>query len=452
MVELWDIVMSQNPWWREKRVEFSEALWPKRVLYGNLRSYLDEPMILAIIGLRRTGKTTILRQIIADLLDKGVKKERVFYFSFDEAMVARKTEVLEEILGKYFFSVLGQELWQIKEKVYLFIDEVQYIPFWQAIIKRYYDQNKNLKFIISGSSSLFLREEARESLAGRIFEFHLNPLSFREFLEFKRKSFYIPKIEISYESEIDLSLPSFSMEILSLFDEYLSEGQFPELLEFKTFFKKKMYLKDWVIGRVLERDVPSILRLQFPEDLKSLAHILLEGSGRLVEFTNLASELGVSRMTVAHYTSYLEKALILNQVLNHSGTFRQRNRRQRKVYAASTNFLTAIWGSNFEGREFQQNIGRIVETFVYNELKERFDEVYFWREREKEVDFIVKKGKNLIPIEVKFQKKITPFDLKNIFHLIQKRNYKRGFILTYNNISRVLKDKKEVFSIPVWMI
>jgi len=433
MAESWNLILKQNPWWQEKGFRFAEGKWPKRTIYRKTKSFLDLRLIVALNGLRRTGKTTILRQLISDLLEQEENSRRICYFSFEEAGIAQKTEVLEEVIESFAKEVLGKQIFQIRKKVYLFLDEIQFIPLWPVILKRYYDLNQNLKFIISGSSSLFLREESKESLAGRLAEVVLYPLSFGEFLRFRR----LPR------SPSTETAPS-------LFHEFLATGQFPEIITWPDFFQKRAYLKDWVVDRVLERDLPRLLRVNFPEDLRSLAYALIEGSGGLIEFTNLAQDLGISRETVRTYSQFLEKALLFLQVLNLAGSFRRRQKRQRKIYPHSTNFLSLVWGEDYLGKNFSTNLGKVVETYLASQLLQEFGEVFFWRERGKEVDFLVKHKGETWPIEVKYQARISGADLAPLLWLMEKKKLAKGLVVTRSLEGVRNIDSAKIFFLPAW--
>lgn len=436
MAELWDLVLKQNPWWQEKGFRFPESSWPKRQVYTKIRKLLDLELMVAINGLRRTGKTTILKQLINEILDQNEgNQRRICYFSFEEAGVAQKTEVLEELIETFISQAIGKQIFQIQKKVYFFLDEVQFVPLWPVILKRYYDLNKKFKFVISGSSSLFLREESKESLAGRLAEVVLYPLSFGEFLKLRQEGKALPpKI------------------MVGLFHQFLSTGQFPEIVDWQDFPQKQAYLKEWIVDRVLERDLPRILKISFPEDLKSLAYVLIEGSGGLVEFNNLAKDLGISRETVRNYSGFLAKALLVLPVLNMAGSFRRRERRQRKIYTQSSNFLSVIWGEDYLGEKFFDNLGRLVETYIAYLLEGKFGEVFFWKERGKEIDFVVKHKGEILPIEVKYQTKVSSSDFASLLWLMKKKKIRRGIVVTKTLKETRNIDNLKIFLLPAWEV
>ena len=140
---------------------------------------MDYRQIILLFGIRRAGKTTLMHQLIDHLLrDQQVDPFRIVYFSFDLQELG-----LEGILESYELEILKQDI-RDAEKIYLFLDEIQKLNDWSNKVKILYDQYPNLKIILSGSAALPLQKGTKESLAGRFFEFRVDPLSFNEFLEF----------------------------------------------------------------------------------------------------------------------------------------------------------------------------------------------------------------------------------------------------------------------------
>ncbi|MBU4142078.1 AAA family ATPase, partial [Patescibacteria group bacterium] len=172
-------ILAQNKHWKNDK-SFFEHQKHKRKLFFELVKYVSDRQIISVVGLRRTGKTILLKQLIRHIIEQGgAKPGNVLFLSFDEVLVTSKL-ALKDYLDAFLENFLKKESF---EKIYIFLDEIQYIDKWQHILKRYYDTHQNIKFVISGSSSLFLKKQTTESLAGRIYEFKLPPLSFEEFME-----------------------------------------------------------------------------------------------------------------------------------------------------------------------------------------------------------------------------------------------------------------------------
>src|SRR3989344_5116542 len=162
-----------NKWWKEK---FSTE-YKDREIYAEIKKFLKERQIIALVGLRRTGKTTIMLKIVEDSLPH-LDKINIIYFSFDEFKGTRIGEVI-----KAYSRLMNRDTGKGR---YLFLfDEIQKVEDWEEQLKRIYDESPNFKIIISGSESLFIRQMSRESLAGRIYEFQIKTLNLREYLAFR---------------------------------------------------------------------------------------------------------------------------------------------------------------------------------------------------------------------------------------------------------------------------
>jgi len=297
------------------------------------------------------------------------------------------------------------------------------VPFWQDTLKRYYDLNQNLKFIISGSSSLFLQEKSKESLAGRIFEQILPPLTFNEYKK-------IEKIKLRDE--------------IVFFPDYLKYGGFFEELALTDEQRKKEFLREWVLGKVLERDLPTILRIADHQLFRILFNVLLQTNGQNVTLSKIASELNLSPTSITNYLTILEKTLLLSSAFNLVGSFVRRERRLRKIYPASSNFINFL-------PVFPPNLGAMAETYVYNYLaKICKKDVFFFKDRGIEVDFIIPENRSVW--EVKYQETIHKEDYRSLRLVMKKKKYPIGYLLTKNLTEEHQFPEGKVFSLPVHQI
>src|SRR3989344_4759472 len=193
-----------NYWWKFGSIRKEFALPYKRKLFDEILKYLKLRQIIGIVGLRRVGKTTLIYQIIDYLIKNGINQKDIIYFSFDEA----KNEP-REILRVYEESIIKEKI--SNRKIFIFFDEIQKVEDWQNKIKVFYDLYPNIKFFISGSASLDILLKAKESLAGRIFYFSADLLSFREFLEFKGLLEKIEKNPHIWGSELRIQLDNYML-------------------------------------------------------------------------------------------------------------------------------------------------------------------------------------------------------------------------------------------------
>jgi len=400
-----DLIYLQNPWFYDFYFIPNEYFLFKREIFEDFfNEVVNLNQIISLKGLRRVGKSTLIKQIIGELLKKNkVNPKNILYFSFDQPTVVENYQTLEKIIQFYFEKIINQKIYKLKEKVYIFFDEIQVIPFWQDILKRYYDINQNIKFIVSGSSSLFINEKSKESLAGRIFERDLLPLSFFEYQKLSKNVDFI---------------------------DYLNFGQFPELLKIEDKNKKVEYLKEWVIGKILEVDIVKIYGVRKAFDFERLFWSLLPNTGQIINSKKLLVDLQMKKATLFKYLSILEKSLLIDKILNLSGSFRSEKRLLRKFYPSSTNFLSLI--------PEVINLGFKVESYVSQILKKRTRKIFLYHIRGKEIDFLLPDEK--IAIEVKYQENIIPSDYKFLLEFIKEKKY-RGILVTKNYESDDLADK-----------
>ena len=281
MAQIKDVLPDMNSWWKEKfEVEFNE-----RELHKKVQKYLPLRQIIAFTGLRRVGKTTLMLKIIEDEIKKGVNPEDILFFSFDEF----KNIELDEVI-KAYEEIFEKDI--RKGKHLILFDEIQKLDNWENKIKRIYDTFRNIKIIISGSESLFIKNKSRAILAGRIFEFKVETLTFKEFLNFKK---------VSYKP-INL----YKKELIKLFNEFTLTLGFPELVDVKEKEIIRKYVKESILEKVIYSDIPRLFKIKDVSILESLYNILLEDPGEIVEISKLAKELNVSRQSLSNYLKYLE--------------------------------------------------------------------------------------------------------------------------------------------------
>src|SRR3990167_9033010 len=256
-----------NHWWIKGKVDSELALPFKRDSYKEIEKYIDKKFIVAITGLRRVGKTTTIYQLIKDLIKK-TKTENILFFSFDEnnVKISEIIETYKEIHKKDFRE----------EKVYIFFDEIQKLNNWENEIKKYYDLYPKLKFIISGSESLFIRKKTKETLAGRIFEFTLTPFTFREYLRFNK----IEKSEFKYETKIK-----------PLFNKFAEKGGFPETFSFETNKDFKEYIRALVVDKIVYKDIPRMFKLENADFLRVLLELISTNPGMYIVYQDIPIEV-----------------------------------------------------------------------------------------------------------------------------------------------------------------
>lgn len=402
-----------NHWWISGKVDAELALPFKRDIYLEIEKHLDKRFISALVGLRRVGKTTIMYQLIQKLIEEKINKTTILFFSFDEVSV-KLNEVLEaykEIHNKDFRE----------EKIYIFLDEIQKCSGWENELKKYYDLYPKLKFIISGSESLFIRRRTKETLAGRIFEFTLTPFTFREYLRFNK----VEESEFKYE-----------IKIKPFFNKFAEKGGFPETFSFETDKDFKEYIRALVVDKIVYKDIPRMFKLEDADFLRVLLELISTNPGMYIDYQSLSKQFEKDRRVIKDYINYLKESFLITLLGNYRKGSITTLRKKKRAYPAD-NALTYLYKPKIEEGFF----GRMIETLAVNKLKASS----FWKNGG-EID-IVHEG---IPIEVKYQEKINSEDFKSIREFMKKFNKKEGLMLTKNEAKEIKFKEGKIKLIPVW--
>ncbi len=407
-----------NHWWSYGSVKKIFAPEHKRTLFYEIDKYTELRQIIGIVGLRRVGKSTILHQIIQKLIQNRVNPKNILYFSFDDG----KYEI-REVIKLYEEKILQKKLREI-DKTYFFFDEVQKTDDWQNKIKVFYDIYPNIKFFISGSASLNILLKAKESLAGRIFYFSLNLLSFKEFLEFK-----------GLWKKMEDNLKLLSSELRIEYNNYLLRP-FPEIVNAEQDIAKK-YIKESVIEKAIFRDLTDLFEIKEIELIEKLARIIASKPGMIVNLEDLSKDMSRSRQVISNYLYYLECCFLVKSLKNFRGLLRASSRKLKKYYLVHPAMSLSL--------EFPDS-GAVAESIVRFQSKAD----YFWRELDKEIDFVLLDGKNIKPIEVKYQKNINDKDIKNLIKFMEVFKIKEGAVVTQDHEETKKIDGKLINFIPIW--
>lgn len=412
-MELLEQVLRSNPWWEGRGIEKIKGL-KERFLLRELSKYVGDPQIIAIVGLRRVGKTVLMHQMIGELLKK-IDARRILYFSFDEIM-GKDPEIIEKVISTYENEILREE----PKDVYIFLDEINHVRDWQVIIKRYYDLSTGMKFVVGGSSSLFIRK-SKESLAGRIYEFELKPLGFKEFL-------YLQGKEVK-----DVVLQS--RDIKRELSNYFIRGGFPEIIKEGNFEKINKYVSS-VVDKIVFYDIPKVFDVGEPVILKEILGVIARKPGALIEYQKIASTFNISYQTVSKYVNYLEKTFLVKLLYNYRGSPIAMAKKSKKAYLGTHSIISAFLSQE---NEIYDIIGEVVENIVIVHIGADF----FWR-KYYEVDAL--RDKN--PVEVKYRE--SPEDIKGALKVAKELKSRKLIVITKDFEKTGVKDGVEIVYIPLW--
>jgi predicted AAA+ superfamily ATPase len=347
-----------------------------RTIYPDLLAHLAKKQVTVITGMRRVGKSTAIKYLLQNIghpnhiyLDCERVEIRVLLNQPDYEGIKAGLE-----LRGLDFSKPGL----------IAIDEIQLVSGLPSLIKYLYDTYE-VKFIVTGSSSYYLKNTFSESLAGRKRIFEMHPLSFREFLAFK---------EVWTDSFEKQAWQPFHEQWFRIakdwYDEYLNYGGFPEVVLEKNSLDKKELLLD-ILNSYIELDVKLLADFTASEELYKLVKLLAARSGSKVDHTKLGSVSGISRRKISEYMQLLEQTYLIYQLPPYAKNIDKEISQQKKLYFADTGLLQVLAGN-------QLSAGQILENAVATQLSPLGELQYYQKKTGQEIDFIFKGN---IAVEVK---------------------------------------------------
>lgn len=422
-----------------------------RDVFGKIVKFLDLPDIIVLMGMRQTGKTSLLYLLIDYLLKKDLESN-TFYFSLDDPIILsgfnKNIKELEIYLN-------GQKI-NKQRKVYIFVDEIQYLDNPTGFLKYYYDNFPNYKFIVTGSSTFEIRKKFKDSLAGRKKIVHIYPLSFREFLKFKNSEFGGDFLDLNDIDKIkETKAGAIAGEKLEAdLREYLLFGGHPKAVNLKERDFKIEELKD-IYNSYIKRDIKDIGKIENITAYNYLVQILGSQIGSLLNIKELSNTLNINQITLGKYIFLLENTFVIHLLKPFFRNKRKEISKMPKLYFEDVGVRNMVV-NDFRNLDLRNDLGNLAENFVFTEINKKLEtdyELYFWRTIGKqEVDFILKKSGKLIPIEVKykdFKKSQITLGMKNF---IKTYKTQTAMVVTknYQEFDRI--DGCDIYFIPAYLI
>jgi len=389
--------------------------------------------VIGLYGVRRSGKSFILRQVAKTLSEK-YGKENVLYVNFEETDFeeSKTTKLLTKIYEAF------KEIIKPKGKPIVILDEIQEIKDWERWVRSYHERDE-CKIIVTGSSAKLMSEELETLLAGRSILIEVFPLSFKEFLEFKNIS-----TEEAFLKEKTLK------EALGEFLEY---GSFPEVVIEENFQKKREILKNYY-ETILIRDVIKRFRIRSMDEIYSLSRFLVSNISSIASFRKISKELKIPLKTVQRFSYYLTSSRMLFFIKRFSFKVREQERALKKVYSIDTGIPNSM------GFKFLENYGKLIENLVainlISKFKRPFGEVYYLKVNDKEVDFVIKEGLNIKQlIQVTYASGKDEIEEREKKALIKayelfKKDKPELLILTWDYEDTLKENNSEIKCIPLW--
>jgi hypothetical protein len=360
----------------------------KRTAVDEISKYLHTDDIVVIHGARQVGKTSILMYLQGELDSAG---EQIYYIDLEDS---RFVSTLDKGVDE-FVTYLGEQGFDLSafkksvKKLFVLIDEIQYLANPSSFLKLLADHHRYLKVIVSGSSSFEMKSKFKDSLVGRTVNFEIYPLSFREFLLFRNVPF-VPAERYTEKK---------TAELKSLFTEFAMYGGYPKIVLTPEISMKEKYLQQ-IIDMYIRKDIRDLAEIKDVNKFNRLLEVLASQSGNLLNVSELSATCSLSRETVERYLFLLVQTYIIRLVRPYSRNLRSELTKTPKIFFYDTGLMQMLWLKQLQ----KEVLGSVFETSIFAELIKTHgvDNVFYWRTQDKkEVDFILRLGKNVIPIEAK---------------------------------------------------
>ena len=376
----------------------------KRKIFSSLEKHLSVKQVTVLTGMRRTGKTTLVKQLM-----EASDIEHKLFFDLEKLEDRDRFNVRNYDLIITRLKATGIDF---SKKVLICIDEIQLLPNIPSVIKYLYD-HYDIKFIVTGSSSYYIKNKFQESMAGRKKIFEIYPLDFGEYLTFKNY-FNKPLENIELLENNDF----ISEELQLHYTEYCYYGGFPEVVLNSDISQKKDLLQD-ILSSYINIDLVQIADIKKIPELTNIIKLLATRIGSKLDISKIATTVNLSRQTVENYIYLLENTYFIKIIPVYSKNADKEIVKARKIYfldnGIATQFADLSSGSKFENA-------------IFNQLHHFGEVSYYQLKTGQEIDFIIDKK---IAFEVK--ETAHPIDYKKMMNLAKNVNIEKGFVLSKNS-------------------
>jgi len=332
----------------------------ERDIFFEIDKYFQTDEIIVITGCRQTGKTTTLKYFF-----EKVKSQNKLFLDLENVLNRKYFEEENYENVKSAFEFLGLDF---SKKVYIFIDEIQYVKNLPSVVKYLKDKYK-VKFFLTGSASFYLKNLFSESLSGRKYIFNIYPLTFKEFIKFKGY-----KVIRNFPKSLESILEKLLME-------YINFGGFPDVALKENYKEKQKKLQD-IFSSYFEMEVEKLKDFTKLSKVRDTLLLLLSRSSCLLDISKLSQELGITRITLKEYIDFFEKTFFFDLTKPFSQNKDVEIRKRPKIYPVDVG-LAKEFGVN--------DLGKLFEIAMYQNLKVKNVINYYRKKNGLEIDFILNK-------------------------------------------------------------
>lgn len=365
---------------------------------------LSLPFAIIISGVRRCGKSTLLRQLSRDI-------KNYFYFNFEDTRLVDFEASDFSKLYEVFVELYG-------DLDYFILDEVQNVPYWELFVRENLDRKK--KFLITGSNASLLSRELGTRLTGRYLSVELFPFNYSEFLKFVKKK---PNI--------------------SSFYDFLNRGGFPEYLKYGRLDFLQQLFRD-----ILYRDIVQRYKVKETSVLQELAIYLVSNVGKEWSYQSLKKQFNLGSVnTVIAFINYLENAYLFFSVPRFDYSLKKQKIAPKKIYAVDNGLITA------NTKSFTKDEGRLLENCVFLQLRRKYKEIYYFKTEKGECDFIVKDRNEVVgayQVCLRLTQDNQDREINTLLDAMTELKLDYGLILTLDQEDHFEYGKKKIEVMPVW--
>ncbi len=400
---------------KKQFMETDEDIIEREVL-GTIGDLKPSPHIIIISGLRRSGKSTLLKLI----RERYYPDEPVYYFNFEDERLLS--------FGHNDFQLLLETMIKLSGKSKtMFLDEIQNIRGWEIFVRRMHDAG--MKIYLTGSNSSMLSRELGTRLTGRYIPIELFPFSFGEYLKIKK---------IEHDNLLDIETRA---EVKKGFEQYMIDGGIPEYVR----FERKEFLRS-LMDTVLYRDIITRYNITQETAFREMVLYLFSNYGTELNTTRLKRDLGLgSENTVKKFVSYLSDAYLLHTIHKYDPSARKQIYSKKKIYISDPGFIET---TSFR---FSRNLGKLLENIVFLELKRRGLDIYYHRNGS-ECDFLIREGPsitNAIQVTAELEDN-REREYSGLLEAMRAFKVKRGTIITKERRTTENIEGYTIETIPIW--
>jgi len=403
---------------REEQFRLLKDRIIKRDVMPEAEKIFSTGLIKAVMGIRRCGKSTLCHQLLKD--------KKYGYVNFDD----------ERLIGVAAGDL--NDFLEILEEMnpglnYILLDEIQNVSGWELFVNRLKRAGYNVA--VTGSNSRLLSRELATHLTGRHLSIELFPFSFREVLEFENITV----------NEKDFLLTKKRAQLKRELEKYMENGGMPEIF---TLDVKKTYLKE-LFDKIITRDIILRYNVKYVKDIKEVALYAISNFSSNFTYRSIKNTFEIKSVhTVKNYLNYLEEAYLIFQLNPFSFKLKHRINQPRKLYCIDTGFVNAL------APKTTADSGKLMENLVFMELKRQGKEVYFFRDTDCEVDFLIREGneiKQLIQVCYRIADRNTrKREIKALVKASDKFTCGDLIVITWDEAGEEKVNAKEIKFIPLW--